>query len=179
MIASSSRVSFERGIFGPIRMSDENLRAFHLAIVLRSTPYRLARTVFFSLLAWIASRTLGVVVAEPCVRLASSWPCSRSRPTRVSPGPASQNDPHAPKDARAPKSVGGSLSRQDGAGRSSLMRADHSLTRRDPRIDRLRSRPTSTRDADQRGGVFASITGAPTNAKDYPDCILPSPTMGR
>src|SRR5208337_3848880 len=57
--------NFERGFFGRIRTPDENLRAFHLAIVLRSTPYRLARTVFFSSLAWIASRTLGVVVAEP------------------------------------------------------------------------------------------------------------------
>src|SRR5208337_313826 len=106
MITSSPRVrNFERGFFGPIRTSDENLRAFHLAIVLRLTPYRLARTVFFSSLAWIASRTLGVVFAEPCVRLGGSRPRSRSRsrPTSVSPGPASQNGPHAPKDARAPR----------------------------------------------------------------------------
>ena len=60
MITSSWRLrNFGRGFFGPIRTSDENLRAFHLAIVLRSTPYRLARTVFFSSLAWIASQRLG------------------------------------------------------------------------------------------------------------------------
>jgi hypothetical protein len=39
-----------------------------------------------------------------CVRLAGSWPRSRSRPTRVSPGPASQSGAREPKDARAPKS---------------------------------------------------------------------------
>jgi hypothetical protein len=34
-ITSSSRVrSVERGFFGPIRSSDTNFRAFHLAIVL-------------------------------------------------------------------------------------------------------------------------------------------------
>src|SRR5271165_6742530 len=75
MITSSPRVrNFERGFFGRLRTSDENLRAFHLAIVLRLTPYRLARAVFFSSLAWIASRTLGVVFAEPCVRLGGSRP---------------------------------------------------------------------------------------------------------
>src|SRR5271167_4182952 len=81
MITSSSRVrNFERGFFGPIRTSDENLRAFHLAIVLRSTPYRLARTVFFSSLAWIASRTLGVVVI---VLVPLAFPPDRPRKTAL------------------------------------------------------------------------------------------------
>jgi len=87
----------------------------HLAIVLRSTPYRLARTVFFSSLAWIASRTLGVVVAEPCVRLASSRPRSRSRPTRVSPEPALAKRPSCAKGRTRSKELMGPLSRQDGA----------------------------------------------------------------
>src|SRR5208337_5294429 len=61
MIASLSRVRrLEPRFFGPIRSSDVDSRAFHLAIVLRLTPYRSARTVFFSSLAWIARRTLGV-----------------------------------------------------------------------------------------------------------------------
>ena len=40
------REKLERGFFGPIRSSDVNSRAFHLAIVLRLTPCRLARTMF-------------------------------------------------------------------------------------------------------------------------------------
>src|SRR5271157_2747862 len=74
MIASLSRVRrLEPRFFGPIRSSDVDSRAFHLAIVLRLTPYCLARTVFFSSLAWIARRSLGVVVAQECVRICARW----------------------------------------------------------------------------------------------------------
>ena len=72
------------GIFGKIRHIISHQRyAFTDSLSERDRGDRFRRTAS---VAWIASRTLGVVVAEPCVRLASSRPRSRSRPTRVSPG---------------------------------------------------------------------------------------------
>src|SRR5271166_5648674 len=74
-----------------------------------------------------------------------------------------------------------SILRMENAGktapaRSSLMRADHSLTRRDPRIDRLRSRPPSTRDADHRYCIQIPNQGAAGNdTADRPA----SPRSGR
>jgi len=75
------RENARAGFFGPIRSSDVDSRAFHLAIVLRLTPYRLARATFFSSLSWIARRTLGVVVAQECVCGCAARP--RFRATRT------------------------------------------------------------------------------------------------
>src|SRR5271165_3704505 len=109
MIASPITVrTLEHGFFGPMRSSDGDLRGFHLAIVLRLTPYRLAKTVFFSSLAWIARRILGVVVADPCVRPGGARP--RSRPTRVSPKPASEPGACAKRPTIRP---GGATVRRD------------------------------------------------------------------
>src|SRR6516162_7542879 len=75
MIASWSWLStLEVGFFGPIRASEAKSRHLHLAIVLRLTPYRSARTMSFSSLAWIARRILGVVVVQVWVRLRAARP---------------------------------------------------------------------------------------------------------
>ena len=96
MIAWSSSVrTLERGFFGPIRSSEVDSRPFHLATVLRSKPCRPARTVFVSSLAWIARRTFGVVLAEPCARLGGSRP--RSRVNRVSPETSLAKNRHGPE----------------------------------------------------------------------------------
>jgi hypothetical protein len=73
----------EVGFFGPMRASESKSRHLHLAIVLGLTPYRSARTMSFSSLAWIARRILGVVVAQVWVPLLAARP--RFRATRRSP----------------------------------------------------------------------------------------------
>jgi hypothetical protein len=59
MIAWSWLSTREFGFFGPMRASESKSRDFHLATVLRLTPYRSARTMSFSSLAWIARRIFG------------------------------------------------------------------------------------------------------------------------
>src|SRR5271165_478308 len=96
MIGSSSCVRMlARGFVGPIRASDVDSRAFHLAIVLRLTPYRLARAMFFSSLSWIARRTLGVVVARECVCGCAARSCFRATPHLLRIAPQHHHPPKA------------------------------------------------------------------------------------
>src|SRR5271166_1913436 len=96
MIASSSCVRMlARGFVGPIRASDVDSRAFHLAIVLRLTPYRLARAMFFSSLSWIARLTLGVIVARECVCGCAARSCFRATPHLLRIAPQHHHPPKA------------------------------------------------------------------------------------